>query len=95
MNELPENTGEEVEKVNLLQEVKDTIGTETMADCFVALCLSTLRQWLLSSDSKYFIFHDMLDILEKKGYSEEQMNSVRLAMQLIVEKYNVKNSFMG
>ena len=60
---------EELEKpVNLIQDVRDKIGSEVMSDCFVALCLSTLRQFLLSSNSKHFIFSDMFDILKEKGY---------------------------
>ena len=86
----------ELEKpINLTQSVRDKIGTEVMSDCFVALCLSTLRQWLLSSDSKYFIFSDMFDILSKRGYTIEQINEIKMAMQLIIEKYNIKNDFMG
>ena len=87
---------EELEKpVNLTQNVKDKLGSEVMSDCFVALCLSTLRQFLLSSHSKYFIFSDMFDILGKKGYSPEQIQDIKAAMQLIIDKYNTSNSFMG
>ena len=87
---------EQLEKpVNLTQNVRDKLGSEVMSDCFVALCLSTLRQFLLSSHSKYFIFSDMFDILEKKGYTTEQINDIKTAMQLIIDKYNTTNSFMG
>ena len=87
---------EELEKpVNLIQDVRDKIGSEVMSDCFVALCLSTLRQFLLSSNSKHFIFSDMFDILKEKGYTTEQINDIKVAMQLIIEKYNTYNNFMG
>ena len=87
---------EQIEKpVNLIQSVRDKIGSEVMSDCFVALCLSTLRQWLLSSDSKYFIFSDMFGILKEKGYTDEQIQDIKAAMQLIIEKYNTYNEFMG
>lgn len=81
-------------KVTLYEEVNEIISDKLMADCFIALFISMLRQWLLSSDHKFFITHGMLNILKEK-YSEEQVDRIKQALQLIIEKYNVYNDFVG
>ena len=83
------------EPIDLVKEINKGINTEVMADCFVALSLSVLRQFLLSSEHKYFIISDMLSNLEKKGYSEEEMNKIKMAMNTIVDNYRTSNSFVG
>ena len=81
-------------KLNLYEEINEIISDKLMADCFVALFVSVLRQWLLSSDHKFFIVNGMLNILETK-YSEQQIDRIKQALQTIIEKYNVYNDFVG
>jgi hypothetical protein len=81
-------------KLNLYEEINEIISDKLMADCFVALFVSVLRQWLLSSDHKFFIVNGMLNILETK-YSEQQIERIKQALQTIIEKYNVYNDFVG
>jgi hypothetical protein len=81
-------------KVSLYNEVNEIIGDKIMADCFIALCVSTLGQFLLSSDHKFFIFQNMFSILETK-YTEEQVNRIKESIALIIEKYNIYNDFVG
>ncbi len=81
-------------RLTLYEEVNEIISDKLMADCFVALFVSMLRQWLLSSDHKFFITHGMLDILSKK-YSEAQVDRIKQALQVIIEKYNIYNDFVG
>jgi len=81
-------------KVNLYEEIYEVIGDRVMADCFIALCLSVIRQWLLSSDHKFFIFNGMLKMLETK-YSEQEVDKIKQGLQIIIEKYNVYNDFVG
>ena len=81
-------------KVSLYHEVNEIIGDKIMADCFIALCVSTLSQFLLSSDHKFFIFQNMFSILETK-YTEEQVNRIKESISLIIEKYNIYNDFVG
>ena len=89
MSELIQHT-----KVNLYEEIYEVIGDRVMADCFITLCLSIIRQWLLSSDHKFFIFHDMLKMLETK-YSKQEVDKIKQGLQIIIEKYNVYNDFVG
>jgi len=81
-------------KVNLYEEIYEVIGDRVMADCFISLCLSVIRQWLLSSDHKFFIFNGMLKMLETK-YSEQEVDKIKQGLQIIIEKYNVYNDFVG
>jgi len=81
-------------KLNLYEEINEIISDKLMADCFVALFVSVLREWLLSSDHKFFIVNGMLNILETK-YSEQQIERIKQALQTIIEKYNVYNDFVG
>lgn len=85
---------EEIPKPVLREELGKLLGESVMSDCFIALIVSTLKQFLLSSDHKYFIVSGMLSFLETK-YSDEEMEKIKIGMQLIVEKYNVYNSFVG
>ena len=90
MSEIAQTEG----KVSLYEEVYEVIGDRVMADCFITLCLSVIRQWLLSSDHKFFIFNGMLNMLETK-YSEQEVDRIKQGLQIIIEKYNVYNDFVG
>ena len=81
-------------KLTLYQEVNEIINDKLMSDCFIALFVSMLRQWLLSSDHKFFIIHGMLNSLSEK-YSKAQIERIKQALQIIIEKYNVYNDFVG
>ena len=70
------------------------IGIDKMSDCFIALTLGIVGQFMLSSHSKMFIFEDMLSSLEKK-YSESEVLIIKDAMNMLIAKYNNHNDFMG
>lgn len=88
----------EIKRVELIprEENGDRIISEgVMADCFVAITLSMLQQHFMSSDLKYFIIHDMYSNLKERGYTEEELDRVKIAMHNIVAQYNTRNDFMG
>jgi hypothetical protein len=89
----------EIIKENELPEVKQvnaiSLPDGMLNDAFTALCLSILGEFFMSGDTKYFIFQGMLSNLEKKGYSEEDMNKFKEATQRIFDTYHKPNGFMG
>lgn len=70
------------------------IGVDKMSDCFIALTLGIIGQFMLSSYSKLFIFEDMLSSLKKK-YSESEVQIIKEAINMLIAKYNNHNDFMG
>ncbi len=94
----PEVEVEEIKEEALISSRESgerILSDKIMADCFVALTLSMLEQYFMSSDLKYFIIHDMYSNLKERGYTEEQLDKVKIAMHNIVAKYNTRNNFMG
>jgi hypothetical protein len=93
------SVGIEIIEENKLPEVKQenaiSLPDGMINDAFTALCLSILGEFFMSGTTKYFIFQGMLDNLEKKGYSKEDMNKFKEATQRIFDTYHKPNSFMG
>lgn len=88
----------EIKRVELIpydETGEKLINEKVMADCFVAMTLSMLQQHFMSSDLKYFIVEGMYSNLKEKGYTEEELDKVKIAMRNIVAKYNTQNDFMG
>lgn len=81
---------------DLIEEQENPAGTDKMlADCFKALMMSIIGDSFMSSDAKYFIFTGMLTNLKQAGYSAEQIEAIREKMNIIIQRYNKKNDFMG
>jgi DNA-directed RNA polymerase specialized sigma54-like protein len=61
----------------------------------IQLVLLILREPFISSDTKALIFISMINNLEQKGYSEEQIRKVKESTQKIMNTFMTKNEFMG
>lgn len=80
---------------NLSPFTEEQIPDAMMRDAFIALSLSVLRDGWISSDTKYFIFDGMMKNLEGAGYSVEQREQFRTAMNIAAQRFSVTNNFMG
>ena len=93
--------GSEVGKINQVdlapydERGERILNDKIMADCFIAMTLSMMEQFMMSSTLKYFIIQGMYTNLRDKGYSEEDMKKIENAMLKIAASYNQTNSFMG
>lgn len=85
------NSVEKTDKVNHFKNLPDGMA----GDCFAAICLAILNEWMLSGDTKYLIFASMISNMEKKGYSEDDINKLKAAMNSLMEAFHKPNSFMG
>lgn len=66
-----------------------------MRDCFVALSMALMNEWMMSSDTKAIILLGMISNLEKMGYPDEDVDKFRLIMVKLMETFHKQNSFMG
>lgn len=66
-----------------------------MKDAFAALSLAILGEFWLSGDTKALIFYAMIGNLEKMGYSEEELNNFKEAVNKAYKTFHKPNSFMG
>lgn len=72
-----------------------SIPDEMFKDAFAALTISILKEFMMSSDSKYFLFQGMLYNLEKMGYTKEEMENFTSCMDVAFKKFHKPNDFMG
>ena len=71
------------------------IDDELMRNAFIALALSILRDGMISSDCKYFIFQGMLNNLKDMGCPQDKGEVFRNAMNEAIKKFSVTSDFMG
>lgn len=71
------------------------ISDELMRDAFTALSLSVLRDFMISSDTKYFIFEGMMSNLRKMNHPPEEIEAFRNGMNVAIAKFSRTSSFMG
>jgi hypothetical protein len=64
-------------------------------DCFVALTMSIMGEFFMSSDTKYFIILGMISNLEAMGYSPEDIDKFKICMDKILKTFHKPNDFMG
>jgi hypothetical protein len=86
------------------KENNQEVGTEKIAEigltqseqamCFVGLVASIMGEFMMSGDTKYFLFHRMYGFLEKNGFTLEQIERVKNTMILISQAHK-PNDFMG
>ena len=65
------------------------------ADCFVALSLTLLGEFFMSGMTKQLIFASMIENLTKMGYSEDQLEEVKVGLNNLFTAFHKPNSFMG
>lgn len=81
-------------KPEITDGAKDDM-TPMMKDAFIALTTALMKEFFVSSTSKYFIFEGMLSNLEKMGYSEEMMNKFKERLKIVLDSHMETNDFMG
>jgi len=64
-------------------------------DAFPALALAILQEYFLSGDTKKMMFYGMLSNLEKMGYSENECEEFKGAINDCFKKFHKPNGFMG
>jgi hypothetical protein len=67
----------------------------TMRDCFVALTMAIMNEFFMSGDTKMMIFYGMISNLEKMGYSPDEIEKFKVAINKLLATFHKKNSFMG
>ena len=77
------------------EQGKRILSDKVMADCFIAMTLSMMEEFMMTSTRKYFIIQGMYSNLKRIGYSEVEMEKIENFMMKIAASYNQTNSFMG
>ena len=73
----------------------ETVDDALMRDAFTALSLSILRDNMITSDTKYFIFQGMMENLKKMGCPQDKGEVFRNAMNEAIKKFSITSDFMG
>lgn len=71
------------------------IPENMIKDAFPALALAILQEWMMSGITKELIFAAMVGNLEKMGYSKEELESFKKAVNECFDKFHKPNGFMG
>ncbi len=84
------------DKITILNKI-EALGSGKInpTHAYISLFMSMMDQFMMSSDTKYFILLDAKSKLEEFGYSEEDVN-IFMKKILDITKENIKiNDFMG
>lgn len=82
-------------KENAIEVFMGNLPEKIIKDAFVSLALSVLKEPMMTSDTKFFIFNGMFSNLKKMGYSDEDIEKFGAGIEKAKKAFMTVNSFMG